>query len=129
MAYIVLAYVLMAYVVMAYVVMAYIVMVCMQLWPTILTSTFSIGISHRAITCSSVVLESLYIGSISASPATCLLRGYGRAGTQNRHALGDAEIEPTFFFTSTFSSGITHRAFRCSSVVLESLRALESSWS
>ena len=34
------------------------------------------------------------IGSISASPTACLLRGYGRAGTQNDRlgAVGDAEM-------------------------------------
>ena len=34
----------------------------------------------------------LYIGSISASPTACLLRGYGRAGTQNdRLSVGKME--------------------------------------
>ena len=36
----------------------------------------------------------LYIGSISASPTACLLRGYGRAGTQNDR-LGEAVILST----------------------------------
>ena len=57
-------------------------------------------------TCVDIVADRLYIGSISASPTACLLRGYARAGTQNdrlgaarayprnRHALGDAKIEP-----------------------------------
>ena len=36
-------------------------------------------------------LQPLYIGSISASPTACLLRGYGRAGTQNDR-LGEVVI-------------------------------------
>ena len=38
------------------------------------------------------------IGSISASPTACLLRGRGRAGTQN-HRLGEAVILSTGTFT------------------------------
>ena len=36
----------------------------------------------------------LYIGCISASPTACLLRGYGRAGTQN-YRLAEAVILST----------------------------------
>ena len=39
-------------------------------------------------------LYRLYIGSISASPTACPLRGYGRAGTRNDH-LGEAVILST----------------------------------
>ena len=60
-------------------------------------------------------VQRCYIGSTSASPTACLLRGYGRASTQNdrfseevilstgtpippyprnRHAVGDADLEP-----------------------------------
>ena len=34
-----------------------------------------------------------HLSCISASQTACPLRGYGRAGTKNGHAVGDAEIE------------------------------------
>ena len=90
--------VVVAYVVMAYIVMACIVMAwCPSSAPPRASPTAPTRPSaprswawRRPRPCS----RALYIGSISASPTACLLRRYGRAGTQNCR-LGEAGILST----------------------------------
>ena len=87
MAYIVMAYIVMAYIVMAYIVMAYIVMAyvpriepggCANRCANCTAQLKRLGCPSRCQACGDRPL-----GSISASPTACPLRGYGRAGTQN----------------------------------------------
>ena len=83
---------------MAHIVMAYIVMADIGVACTVINE------AARPRTDSSDGRSNGH--SISASPTACLLRGYGRAGTQNDrlgerpyprngNAVGDADIEPT----------------------------------
>ena len=50
--------------------------------------------------CEDIYIGSIYIGSISASPTACPLRGYGRAGTQNDR-LGETDISADMCIMAT----------------------------
>ena len=91
-AYMAMARIAMACTVMAYMVVARIVMACIVM----AYMYWAVHNEHvqEADKQDRLVDLVLYIGSTSASPTACLLRGYGCAGTQNDR-LGEAVILST----------------------------------